>query len=154
MKMQLPCSDSLPICRLHGSCWATQRRVFLFTSRLQSKNWVTEVCFRSSFLELNIAKTKQLVLWAPRPISIDSQEVEIVKSCMHSCSQASKQRKQEEHTLRRLKFICRFTKLVLLKSRKCTPVTQSILCLIFLMCVATMHHYTTMDKNLITMCSL
>ena len=33
-------------------------------------------------------------------------------------------------------------------SPKCTPVTQSILCLIFLMCIATMYNSTTVDKNL------
>ena len=33
-------------------------------------------------------------------------------------------------------------------SLKYTPVTQSILCLIFFMYVATMYHLTTVDKNL------
>ena len=35
-----------------------------------------------------------------------------------------------------------------------TSVTQTTLCLIFLMCVAAMFHYTRVDKNLKTICSL
>ena len=42
--------------------------------------------------------------------------------------------KQEEQTLK-----CKITKLVLFMSLEYTLVTKSILCLIFLMCVATLH---------------
>ena len=104
---------SLPICRRYGPCWKSQRRVLSLLVGYYLKLESLICCFRSNFLELNIAKTKQLVLWAPRLISIDNQEVEIVNSCKNSFSQASKQRKQEEQTLRRLKFQCKFTKLVL-----------------------------------------
>ena len=52
---------------------------------------------------------------------------------------------EDEQTLRRLTFKCQITKKIFLKivlvvSLKEIPVTQSILCLIFLMCVETMHH--------------
>ena len=47
---------------------------------------------------------------------------------------------QEELMFRRLTFKCNITKIVLVMSLTYTTVTQSILCLIFLMCVATMHH--------------
>ena len=55
---------------------------------------------------------------------------------------------------RRLTFKCKITKIVLVMSLKYTPLTQSILCLIFLMCLATMCHETAVDKNLETVCSL
>ena len=45
-------------------------------------------------------------------------------------------------------------KIVYVMSLKCTPLTQSVLCLILLMCVATKYHYTTVEKNLKTICSL
>ena len=67
----------------------------------------------------------------------------------------TKQKKKKSKTLRPLTFKCNVMKIVLIMPLKYIPVTQSILCLIFLMCVATMHHYTTMDENLIyTICSL
>ena len=34
------------------------------------------------------------------------------------------------------------------------PVTQSILCLILIMCIESMHHYTTADKNKKTICGV
>ena len=42
--------------------------------------------------------------------------------------------KQEEQMLRQLTFKCKIAKIVLVISLKYTPVTKSILCLIFLMC--------------------
>ena len=47
-----------------------------------------------------------------------------------------------------------YKKIMIVRCLKYTPVMQSILCLNFLMCVATKHHYTTVDKNLKTICSL
>ena len=44
--------------------------------------------------------------------------------------------------------MCKIRKTVLFMSLKYTQVTQSILCWIFLVCVATMHHLTTVDKKL------
>ena len=61
---------------------------------------------------------------------------------------------QEEQTLRWLTFKCKITKLTLVMLLKYTPVTQNILCFIFFMCLATMHHETTVDRNLKTICSL
>ena len=55
--------------------------------------------------------------------------------------------KQEEQTLRWLTFKSKIAKIMLVMSLKYTPVTQSILCLNFLMCVATMHHKTTVHKS-------
>ena len=62
--------------------------------------------------------------------------------------------RQEERTLRWLAFKCRTTKYVSVMSLKYTPVTQRILCLIFLMCVATLQYQTVVNKNLKTICSL
>ena len=44
-----------------------------------------------------------------------------------------------KQTLRRLTFQCKITKIMLVMSLKYTPVMQSILCLIFSMCAATIH---------------
>ena len=46
----------------------------------------------------------------------------------------------QEQTFTWLIFKCKLTKIVIVMSLKYIPVTQSILCLILLMCVATMHH--------------
>ena len=46
------------------------------------------------------------------------------------------------------------SKLMLFMSLKCTPVTQSTLCLIFFICIATMYHLTTEDMKLETIGSL
>ena len=51
-------------------------------------------------------------------------------------------------------FMCKITKIMSVMSLKYKPVTQFTLCLIFLMCVATMHHYTTVDQYLKISCSL
>ena len=47
-----------------------------------------------------------------------------------------------------------YKKIVLVMSLKYTPDTQSILRLIILMCTATMHKKTTVDKKRKTVCSL
>ena len=57
---------------------------------------------------------------------------------------------QQQQTLSPLTFNCKIT----IMSLKYTPVTQSILCLISLMCAATTHHQTTVDKNMKTICSI
>ena len=44
--------------------------------------------------------------------------------------------------------------IVSVMSLKYTPVTQSMPCLMSLMCVASIHHLTTVDKNLKTICRL
>ena len=47
---------------------------------------------------------------------------------------------QQEQMLRRPTFKCKITKIMLVLSLKYTQVTQSMMCLILLMRVATMHH--------------
>ena len=56
---------------------------------------------------------------------------------------------QKEQTLRRLTFKCKIRKIVLVMPLKYTGVAQSILCLTFLICVATMHrlNYSGQDSK-------
>ena len=76
--------DSHYICKWHGLAGRLKDEFSLSQYYLQVE--LLNCCFRSSFLELNIAQTKELVLGGlkgrqtARPVSTDNQEVEIVNS--------------------------------------------------------------------------
>ena len=100
----------------------------------QALRWLTFQCKTGenvSVMSLIHTSVKQMIL---RLMSL------MYVATVHCLNYSGQESKQEEQTLKRFTLKCKIQNNLLVMSLKYTTVTQSILCLVFLMSVATMHH--------------
>ena len=104
----------------------------------------------NSIYKMSLEMTEQASEW-PQPVITNRNFCGWILKMNNQLGMSSpnKQTKTttEKPTLRQLTFKCQMTKIMLIMPLQYTTVIQSILCLVFLLCVATMPHQTSGQES-------